>query len=281
MKNLKKIAESIHILGSFCGKRDITELTPEALQKAYGIKKADLLILFGGSIPYGCDVAGAAMLAGMASRLMIVGGEGHTTEALRQNIHNAYPTIPTKGKMEAEVMSAYIQMKYGIKDCLLECESTNCGNNVTNTLQVLEDNQIAYEHMIIMQDATMQNRMDAGFRKFLKNKCVQIINFASYQVEVTVADNELVYAEKGNEIWGMWDINHYITLLMGEIPRLYDGAGGYGPEGKDFIAHVEVPEKVLEAYQYLREEYGDFTREANPLYASKKEKNAKKEKIEE
>ena len=60
-----------------------------------------------------------------------------------------------------------------------------------------------------------------------------------------------------------------MQLLMGEIPRLTDDAGGYGPTGKDFIAHVYIPEEVREAFEELKEVYGDAVREANPLYASK------------
>lgn len=39
--------------------------------------------------------------------------------------------------------------------------------------------------------------------------------------------------------------------------------------GKDFIAHVDIPEAVSEAFEALKKVYGTDTREANPLYASK------------
>ena len=83
--DLKKTAENINILADFCGVRDIEELRQNALKEKYGFEKADVLILFGGSIPAGCDTAAAGYLNGAARRLMIVGGEGHTTEFLRQN----------------------------------------------------------------------------------------------------------------------------------------------------------------------------------------------------
>lgn len=66
----------------------------------------------------------------------------------------------------------------------------------------------------------------------------------------------------------MWDLERYITLLMGEIPRLTDDPEGYGPKGKGFIAHVEIPLAVRNAFLELRQEYTDSIREANPLYAS-------------
>ena len=67
----------------------------------------------------------------------------------------------------------------------------------------------------------------------------------------------------------MWDIERYITLLMGELPRLTDDENGYGPKGKGYIAHVDIPDNVEKAFLILKEVYGDKVRKANPLYASK------------
>ena len=78
--------------------------------------------------------------------------------------------------------------------------------------------------------------------------------------------NTLTYSK---EIHGMWEMGHYIDLLMGEIPRLTDDENGYGPRGKDFIAHVDVPENVRQAFEELQGALGNKVREANPLYASK------------
>lgn len=55
---------------------------------------------------------------------------------------------------------------------------------------------------------------------------------------------------------------------MGEIPRLQDDENGYGPKGKNFIAHVDIPETVQEACERVKKAYGDITRVANPVYAS-------------
>ncbi len=55
---------------------------------------------------------------------------------------------------------------------------------------------------------------------------------------------------------------------MGEIPRLTDDANGYGPNGKGFIAHVDISNRVLKAFNELKNEYGQEVRCANPLYAS-------------
>lgn len=262
--NISEIAKCINILVDFCGKRDVNELSQESLQKKFGIRQADVLILFGGSIPKGCDVAGKALGRNVAKHFMIVGGVGHTTESLRQKIKEACPQSETAGKTEADVMYAYMQQKYGIKECLLERNSTNCGNNVTYALELLQKQEIGHKSIIIIQDATMQRRMQAGFDKYSPN--TTIINYAAYYAQVSVKKDKLVIAQ--DDIWGMWDVEQYITLLMGEIPRLTDDAHGYGPNGADYIAQVEVPGEVTEAFQYLKQEYGDYVRMANPLYAT-------------
>lgn len=106
--------------------------------------------------------------------------------------------------------------------------------------------------------------MDATLRKYLLKE-IPIINFPTYGVEVLVQNNELVY---DSLISGMWEMDRYVSLLMGEIPRLMDNLAGYGPKGKDFIAHVDIPEDVIEAYKALQEIFPESTREANPEFAS-------------
>jgi UPF0288 family protein (methanogenesis marker protein 3) len=39
---------------------------------------------------------------------------------------------------------------------------------------------------------------------------------------------------------------------MGEIPRVRDDPKGYGPCGKNFIAHVNVPRDIEEHYNMLK-----------------------------
>ena len=55
---------------------------------------------------------------------------------------------------------------------------------------------------------------------------------------------------------------------MGEIHRLSDDESGYGPRGRGYISHVEIPIEVRTAFETLKKSYGDLIRIANPLYAS-------------
>jgi hypothetical protein len=65
----------------------------------------------------------------------------------------------------------------------------------------------------------------------------------------------------------MWDTSRYLTLLMGEIPRLTDDENGYGPRGKGFLAHMDIPTQVRGAWDRLLERYPWSMRTADPRYA--------------
>ncbi|MFG5536584.1 YdcF family protein [Enterococcus faecalis] len=261
---MNNVAEALNILGNFCGKRDIVELTSEQLQDKYGIKQADVLVLFGGSIIYGGDVLAEAMKNGVAKKYIIVGGVGHTTEELRKKFRKEMPQLNVDDLSEAEIFKNYIKLKYKLEPDLLESKSTNCGNNITYLLDLLKESGLSYKSIILLQDSTMQRRMEAGLRKYI-DKNIDIINYAVYSVNVVVKNGRLSYERP---ILGMWSLEKYMSLLMGEIRRLSDNENGYGPKGKNFIEHVEIPAEVKKAYDELYVNYANLVRKANPLYAS-------------
>lgn len=257
-----QIASALNRLGAFCGMRDIPALTHDALFLKYGIERADVMVLFGGSILAGGDLLANAMRNGIAKTYAIVGGEGHTTQALRDRVHALYPDFITDGLPEAKVFEGYLARRYSLKPDLLECASTNCGNNITNLLALLKDRNIRFDTIILSQDASMQRRMDAGMRKHSPE--TKIINFATYAAEVVVHNGALTFSES---ISGMWTLDRYASLLLGEIPRLTDDENGYGPNGKSFIAHVDVPDEIRSAFAFLARLNPELIRDANPKYA--------------
>lgn len=260
----KNIEKDINILGYFCGKRDIEALKSSDLKKHYNIEKADALVLFGGSILYGGDLLVEGIKNNIAKHYIIVGGNGHTTDKLRKKVAPYLKGMNLKNLSEAEIFNMYIKEKYNISLTLLEKKSTNCGNNITNLLSLLKKEKINIKNIIIMQDATMQRRMEAGLRKYRKD--LTIINFATYKTKVQIKEGKLTF--KDNYL-GLWSMEEYINLLMGEIPRLSDNEEGYGPKGKNFIASVNIPNKVLEAFNNLQNTFKGMVRIANPKYASK------------
>lgn len=259
------VAENINTLANFLGTRDIDALNQEELFNRYGIHQVDVMVLFGGSILEGGDVLASGIKNFVAKKYIIVGGAGHTTDTLRQRVHLEYPDIETTDLSEAEIFQKYIKHVYGCKADYLETKSTNCGNNITYLLDLLKENNISFKSIILSQDASMQRRMAAGLKKYVKDD-VTIINYATYCASVISCGEELCYTEN---IHGMWTIERYVNLLMGEIPRLSDDANGYGPNGKNYIAHVDIPENVMIAFEELKLVFGSETREAKSIVCIK------------
>lgn len=255
---------AVNDLAEFCGARDVPELTPEALEARYGFRRADAMALFGGSILAGVDVLAAAMRAGVAKRYGIVGGEGHTTQALRDRVHGLYPDLDVRGMPEARLFAEVLKRRHGLEPDFLEEKSTNCGNNITYLLEVLREGGAPCRSIVLAQDATMQRRMAAGLA--LHAPEVVPVSFATYRVRAVPRGGAMGFEPEPE---GMWDAARYVSLLMGEIPRLRDDADGYGPRGKGFIAHVDVPEAALAAYEWLKARHPGATRTADARYATR------------
>ena len=145
--------------------------------------------------------------------------------------------MDTYDKSEAEMIANYLSRKYDIPDIIMETKSTNYGNNVTYALAKLKEAAIPAKSLIIMQEPSMQRRMAAGFAKELKyNTDTTVINYAPYLPYLATENGALRFIR---QYWGLWDVKHYITLLLGDISRLRDDENGYGPKGKGFITHVD------------------------------------------
>ncbi|MBQ9300609.1 MAG: YdcF family protein [Clostridia bacterium] len=256
-----ELADAVNVLGNFCGMRDLRALTPPALEDQYNIRQADAMVLFGGAILAGGDILAQAIRQGMAKKYIIVGGAGHTTPVLRQKMHALFPDLQTDAMPEAALFNCYLQRKYGLSADYLETESTNCGNNITFLLALMERQKIACGSVILCQDSTMQRRMGAVLRRYRPD--MTIIHYAAYQAEVVETENGLQYAAQIN---GMWELSRYIELLLGEISRLTDDENGYGPKGKGYIVHVDIPEDVRSAFRTLSARYA--VRQADPRFAS-------------
>ncbi len=70
MKKIE-IAKNINILGRFCGKRDVDELTKKLFEK-YGMVQVDVMVLFGGSILAGGDILAKAMKNKIAKNILLL-----------------------------------------------------------------------------------------------------------------------------------------------------------------------------------------------------------------
>ncbi|MFI7602027.1 ElyC/SanA/YdcF family protein [Actinoplanes sp. NPDC049681] len=240
------IAADLNILVDFCAQRDAAVLSRDAVEEAAG-GRVEVAVLFGGSILAGGDLFARAVADDIAARFMIVGGQGHSTDVLRAAMRRRMGWNDVAGRTEAALFDRYLRERYDIHVDLLEHESTNCGSNVRHTLDLLAAAGVPHRRILIIQDASMQRRMDAGFR--LLAPAARVVNFAAHRTYVDLIDGELGFRSPPE---GMWPLDRYVSLLMGEIPRLTDDRDGYGPAGRGFIAHVDVPAEVAGAYSALR-----------------------------
>lgn len=267
-KNLAQVARDMNGIADFVAVRDVDALVPTELVRVLGQPQADAAVLFGGAILAGADEFAAGMRAGIARTYALVGGAGHTTPAFRESVRELCPDVPfANDASEAEVFDAYLRMRHGLSADLLETASTNCGANVVNLRALLAERGLACKSMVFVHDATMQRRMSAQVEREMPG--VVRVNYASPHPEVVVCEGsggpKLVF-DRG--LPGMWSMDHYLTLLMGEVARLVDDGHGYGPRGTGFIAHVDVPESVSAAWERLRVACPGSVRAANPPFAS-------------
>lgn len=145
---------------------------------------------------------------------------------------------------------------------LFEDQSTNCGANAAETRRVLERNGVDVRSMVVVQDPTMSLRTKAAFEKVFEDVGVgvevEVRCCPTFVPRVRMGEGgEVVWDVEGLEVGSVWEMERFLDLLMGEVPRLRDDGNGYGPRGKGFITHVDVPREVEEAWESLRDVLGN------------------------
>lgn len=272
MNKTEEAARAANVLARWCAQRDVSALSRQALYAEVGLADgiADLFVLFGGGVPGIVETLAAAIGAGVAHRYAIVGGRGHATYWLDQammhlsgeearSLGDAWPKSGVAS--EAEMLDALLFARHGLHADLLETRSTNCGNNITFLLDLLEGEGAIPESVILCQDAVMQRRMDATWRRQVSERAAfahtRIINWPAYEAELACESGVLVWRHAPE---GIWSMEKYLQLLLGEVARLTDDEGGYGPCGRDFVVHVDVPDEVVAAAGALRAACGESGR---------------------
>ncbi|KAM0326614.1 hypothetical protein ACHAQA_006483 [Verticillium albo-atrum] len=150
---------------------------------------------------------------------------------------------------------------------VVEDQSTNCGANAMDSKNLLDAGGVTKPRsIIVVQDATMSRRTVASFEKVYSElgeaaptikawpTFVPEVNLeAEVQDGTSVEDliGQFEFSGDGPRKRGLWDMHRFLNLVVGEIPRLRDDDNGYGPRGKGFITHVDVPEEAEEAWGTL------------------------------
>ncbi len=178
--SVRQLSDAVNLVSCYCGPRDMPSLSHGVLFDTAGWQRADVLIYFGGGLLCGADELAQGIRNNVATTYMVVGGEGHTTEVLQAEASKALslPLEHFRTKSEAEIVQEYLAQKFRPGADFLECESTNCGANITNALAILQEERIPHRRVILMQDAPMQRRIEAGWK--FEDPYAEIVNYASY-----------------------------------------------------------------------------------------------------
>ncbi|KAF4998403.1 hypothetical protein FGRMN_3188 [Fusarium graminum] len=223
--------------------------------------------------------------------LVLCGGIGHSTQLMHDAVaqHPEYSRIASQvsGQPEARILeviseqffhltveksdqgpSGGIRPKQGLT-VLVEDTSTNCALNAINTRKVLEAHGCTSPvSLVVAQDPTMCRRTVAAFKKVYADKMHEAPMLASwptfiprvmprhlpYSRQVSSLASSLVYDVAAWDEYRkdrLWSMERFMSLLVGEIPRMRDDENGYGPRGKGSIVHVDIPPKVEEAWETL------------------------------
>jgi hypothetical protein len=120
-----------------------------------------------------------------------------------------------------------------------------------------------------VQDPTMSLRTIASFDKAYDNlpaaerprfrACPVFVpktQMENGRLEYVVDVHDGVRDELKLRTEDLWEKQRFCELLVGEVARLKDDENGYGPRGKGFIGHVDVPDEVVQAAQRVKEAFG-------------------------
>lgn len=216
----------------------------------------DRVILAGNAVIPTIDAA-CRIAAQNEIPLLISGGIGHSTAFLYAAIgsHPRYHTIPVTGRAEAGILADIAREFWQIPEGRLwiEDQSTNCGENARFSWNILKQHQRATGRVLVVQDPTMQRRTMATFARVCRDEPVSP-RWISHPGVIPTLQNGKDGVEFSEGNTGLWPVDRYLSLVLGELPRLYDDVNGYGPAGRDFIAHVEFPDAVAEAWALLQQD---------------------------
>ena len=105
--SLNQDVDYLNHIVRYLARRDLANLTADELLASRGVHQADRLILMGGiTTPDFAEIAAQAYHGEITKGLMVVGGIGHSTQNLRDNVkaHSRYAGVSTAGRPEADIL---------------------------------------------------------------------------------------------------------------------------------------------------------------------------------
>ncbi len=186
------------------------------------LEKADCIIAFGSHDLKVAERSAQLFLEGYAPLLIITGGLGKATEGVWE-------------KTESEIF-ADIAIHMGVpkNKILLESKSTNTGENILFTKQLIKSNNIKFNTIIGVQQPYMERRLYAALRKqweevdcIITSPIISMYEYFNDVLNTDVSKEEL------------------INIIIGDFQRI----DSYAKKG--YQIPQDIPDEVWQAYNNL------------------------------
>lgn len=184
----------------------------------HDLRKSDCILALGSHDLRVAHRAAELYLEGWAPVVIMSGGLGNLTQGIW--------TEPEADKFAAIA----IQKGVPAGAILIENRSTNTGENILFTAQLLKEKGLDPDNFIVVQKPYMERRAYATFKKHWTNK------------SLVVTSPQIAFEEYAT---GEISIESVINIMVGDLQRIK-----YYP-AKGFQIYQEIPAEVWEAYENL------------------------------
>jgi hypothetical protein len=256
--SIDQLCRDVNRIGAYLALDDFGEDGP-GLEVLSGV---DVIALLGNQVIATLTAACTMMQRSTRATLLLSGGMGHSTPLLYSNLRlSPYGGLVRQGFVletmaEAEMYAAVAQAAFQIPvgRILIENKSRNSAENARYSLQSLKDANRRHESILILQDPTMQRRSMLTWAREVEIAGSDA-RALSHAVFVPAVEPRLEPGVDGmprfssDQVQGTWTMERFLDLILGEIKRLRDDEDGYGPKGRNFLPHVDIPELVNESYR--------------------------------
>lgn len=256
-QSAEQLARDINRISAYLALDDFMGSGPEP-----GIlSRLDAIVLLGNQVVETLTAACTLLERAPAAALLLSGGVGHSTPLLYENLRNSIygqyvqQELVLEKMAEAEMFAAIAQAAFGIPAgrIRIDSRSKNSAENARYSLEILQERGLDGP-LLILQDPTMQRRSVLTWTReaYLAGSDARTLSHAVFVPEVEPGPDGALRLAK-DQAHGTWTLERFLGLIMGEIERLHDDENGYGPRGKDFLPHVDIPEAVYESYLRVSE----------------------------
>lgn len=224
--------------------------------------RADVMIVAGHAILPTLDGA-FLRLTQCDIPMVLSGGIGHSTALLKKVLEEAQ--VESQGLSEAQLMADAAAQRFGIAShrLILEDQSRNCGENAAFSRRTVLSREMSVRRILLIQDPLMQRRTAETFHHEWNRQGMQadVISWPVFVPQLRLHEGQALIAGSVSQ-QGLWTLDRYVSMALGEVRRLRDDHQGYGPLGLGFIGHVDIPHAVEHAWQRLmaRPELAEWVR---------------------